>query len=321
MESTTTPSTNSGQAKTTAKDFFLNLGSIVALYTTIVALLNLLFTVINTAYPQISTYNYYASSSISFPVATLIIFFPIYVILMWLLQRDYKLMPEKHNLGVKKWLTYITLFIAGLTAAIDLVIVLYYFLNGNEITLGFVLKVLVVLVVAILVFWYYISDIRNKLTSHKQKSWLTLAIILIIASVVWGFAVLGSPRTQQLLKYDEQKVNDLQTINSDVMSFYQTKGYIPGSFAELASSTQYYNIPVDQQTGQPYEYILVGQSAKAYQLCATFNKPSSADTSNNIYNGPMLPVGATGMSWAHPAGHYCFSESIPVSEYVKVPTI
>jgi hypothetical protein len=312
--------TISQDPKTTAKDFFLNLGSIIALYTTIIALLDLLFTIISKAYPQISTYNYYSSASISFPVATLIIFSPIYILLMWLMQREYKTIPEKHNLGVKKWLTYITLFIAGLTAAIDLVIVLYYFLNGNEITLGFILKVLVVLIVAKLVFWYYIEDIRNKLTSHKQKSWLALAVILIIASIVWGFAVLGSPRTQQLLKYDEQKVNDLQTINSDVISFYQDKGYIPGSLAELASSTDYYTIPLDEQTGQPYGYILVGQSAKAYQLCATFNKASSADTLNNAYNEPMIPVGAS-VSWNHPAGYYCFSESIPVSQYVKVPGV
>jgi hypothetical protein len=71
------------QPKTSAKDFFLNLGAIVALYTTIISLLNLLFTVINKAFPQIVNYYYTSSSSISMPVATLIIFFPVYILLMW----------------------------------------------------------------------------------------------------------------------------------------------------------------------------------------------------------------------------------------------
>ncbi|MGH7250038.1 MAG: DUF5671 domain-containing protein, partial [Minisyncoccia bacterium] len=121
------------QTKTSAKDFFINLGAIVALYTTVVSLVNLLFTVINTAYPQITSgYNYLSSQSISWPVATLIIFFPIFLLLMWLLGKDYKIHPEKQNSGIHKWLTYITLFIAGLTIAIDLITVLYYFLDGQE---------------------------------------------------------------------------------------------------------------------------------------------------------------------------------------------
>src|SRR5579872_6388966 len=150
--------------KASAKDFFLNLGTIVALYTTVISLLNLLFTVINRAYPQVTTYSYNgtyygsSSSSISWPVAVLIIFFPIFILLMWLLERSYHIEPEKKHLGVRKWLTYITLFIAGLTLAGDLVTVLYFFIDGQELTTGFLLKVFVVLVITAAVFFYYISD-------------------------------------------------------------------------------------------------------------------------------------------------------------------
>ena len=145
------------QTKTSAKDFFINLGAIVALYTTVISLINLLFTVINTAYPKIQNgYNYYGSQSVSWPVATLIIFFPIFILLMWLLEKDYITSPEKQNSGIHKWLTYITLFISGLIIAGDLITVLYYFIDGQELSAGFLLKVLVLLVIATGIFSYYI---------------------------------------------------------------------------------------------------------------------------------------------------------------------
>src|ERR1035437_968397 len=170
------------QTKTSAKDFFINLGAIVALYVTVVSLLNLLFTVINNAYPQIG-YTYYGSQSISMPVATLIIFFPLFILLMWLMERSYVVEPEKKNLGVRRWLTYITLFVAGLTLAGDLVTVIYYFIDGQELTTGFLLKILSVFVVILVVFLNYISDIRNRLTSMSRKVWLDISLVLILGSI------------------------------------------------------------------------------------------------------------------------------------------
>jgi hypothetical protein len=306
--------------KTSAKDFFLNLGAIVALYTTVVALLNLLFTVINAAFPQITQYYYASSSSISFSTATLIIFFPIYILLSWLLEKSYDAEPEKKHLGVRRWLTYITLFVAGLTLAGDLVTVLYYFLDGQELTTGFLLKVLSVLVVAGLVFLYYISDVRKNLTTHEKRSWVVLSLLIILASIIWGFIVLGSPWTQQQIKYDQQKVSDLQNMNYLVQDFYQTQGSLPNSISDLGC-VQSSNNPgtcMDKQTNKPYEYVLIGQSAKAYQLCATFNKDSQTTgvgMNPNYYYGPI------NASWDHPAGHYCFSETIPVSQYKPVPAV
>src|SRR3989344_5660139 len=111
----------SSKPRTTPKDFFINLGAIVALYTVVVTVLNLLFTVINVAYPKVTDYYYMGSQSISFPVSTLIIFFPVYILLMWLLEKGYTSEPEKRNLPVRRWLSYVTLFISGLVLAGDLV--------------------------------------------------------------------------------------------------------------------------------------------------------------------------------------------------------
>ena len=306
-------SMNSGRAN--AKDFFLNLGVIVALYATVISLINLLFIVINSAYPQITTgYNYYGSQSISWPVAVLIIIFPIFLALSWFLEKGYVSEPEKKNLPVRRWLTYITLFVAGVVLAGDLVTVLYYYLDGQELTTGFFLKVLVLFVVTLGVFLYYISDIRGKLTAKSQKMWLIVSCLVIILSIIWGFSVLGSPRTQRLIKYDEQKVYDLQNMNSNIINYYQINRVLPDDYATV-TITDYIVTPKDPgQTGtSTYEYKKTGNLS--YELCAEFNMDSDKTDPKIRPYVDSMPYGGT--SWSHPAGHYCFPMTINPLQYPK----
>ena len=297
--------------KTNAKDFFLNLGAIVALYTVVVSLLNLLFTIIDTAYPLITNgYNYYGSQSISWPVSILIIFFPILILLMWFLAKQ----SQKDSVArsteggfrefstIRKWLSYITLFISGLTLASDLITVLYYFIDGQELTTGFVLKVVAVFVVTLSLFLYYISDIRGKLNSSSRKIWRIISAVIIIGSIVWGFSVLGSPRTQRLIKYDEQKVSDLQNINNQINSYYyNNKNVLPSSLSDI-SQFNYASVPIDQQGGELYGYDK--KSEISYWLCAEFNTDSRKnDKSARPYRDDIV---YGGNPWTHPAGHYCF---------------
>lgn len=298
--------------KINAKDLFLNLGAFVALYTVVISLINLLFTVIDKAYPQTTYFGYYSSANISWPVAVLVIFFPILILLYWFLEKEYALDPERQKVGVHKWLSYLTLFFSGLALAGDLVTVLYYFLNGDDLTTAFLLKVFVVLIIASAIFAYFISDIRGKLSSQKRMFWRVVAGVMVVASIAWGFYVLGSPQTQRLYKYDDQKVMDLQSINSYVQSFYSLKGALPATLDDIAK-LQYTQMPLDKQSNVQYEYHLVAQSAKSYQLCATFNKPSQ-DQGNST-----SPYMDGGVSWKHEAGHKCFDLTIPLNMYVPSP--
>ncbi len=288
--------------KISAKDLFLNLGAFVALYTVVISLINLLFTVINKAYPQItnSYYGYNSYSNISWPVAILIIFFPILIVLYWYLEKEYLAEPERQRTGVHKWLSYITLFVSGLAMAGDLVAVLYYYLNGEELTVGFLLKVLVVLVISAGLFTYFITDIRGRLTSQKRMMWRVIAGVIVVASIVWGFAVLGSPRTQRLYKYDDQKIVDLQNMTNAVESYYSQKNSLPNSLADLSATYYYYNA-TDTQTQKPYEYSKTGPLT--YKLCADFNKASPDEGTLT-----SRPVGI--VSWTHPAGQYCFDRTV-----------
>lgn len=292
------------QPRSHAKDVFLNLASMITLYSAAAALLNLLFTVINKAFPQTTAYyGYYSStSSISFPVATLIIVFPLYILFMWLIERDLAGSLEARASGIRKWLIYITLFISGGLVVGDLVAVVYYFIDGQELTAGFLLKVLSILVVAGAVFWYYITDIRNKLSSSFRKIFAIVALVFVAAAIVVGFMVIGSPRTQRLVKYDDVKLSNLRTIADEVRYYYERNNKLPITLTEVAQANSYGGLVyTDTQFERPYTYVVV--DAKTFKVCAEFNRDSQNLNATKTY--PELETWST-----YKAGEFCFTQTV-----------
>ena len=303
--------------KMTAKDFFLHIAVIALLYTGTVALLNILFRVINVAFPQVSQYSYFASTSISLPVATLIVVFPLFLFLANLLRRGYVADPSRKEYPVRKWLIYITLFIAGAVLAGDLVTLIYFFLDGQELTTGFILKILSVLVVTGAIFGYYMDDLKDRLTNTRRNIWRIVAAVLVLGSIVAGFSVLGTPSSQRMLRYDSQKVSDLQSIQWQVVNYWQQKGVLPATLAELQDPISGFMIPTDPQTRVPYEYQKTG--ILSFNLCAEFNKQAQ------IVNGSVAriaypePMGKLNESWQHEAGRQCFERTIDPELYPVRP--
>jgi len=307
--------------RASAKDFFLHLGAIVALYTVTVSFLNLIFKIINKAFPEI-TQNIYAwgmGSEISMPVATIIIFFPLFILLSYLVYKIYAENPAKKDIGIRKWLIYITLFVAGLLLAIDLVTVLYKFLDGQDLTMAFLLKALSVLLVAGCVFGFYIQDIRDKISAHSRKIWAIAISVIILVSIILGFSVLGSPQTQRMIRYDNQKISDLQNIQWQIISYWQMNGTIPQNLSEISSDQQYFVIPTDPQSRESYEYKATG--LMTFKLCANFNQ---TDETNQYQYADVAPMGypaSTKISviqnnnWNHQAGQQCFSRVIDPVAY------
>ncbi|KKU93950.1 MAG: hypothetical protein UY26_C0003G0100 [Candidatus Jorgensenbacteria bacterium GW2011_GWA1_48_13] len=304
----------------TAKDFFLHIGTITLLYVGTVALLNLLFRVINVAFPQVNQYGYY-SGPISLPVATLIVVFPLFLFLASILRRSYKEDPSRKEYPVRKWLIYISLFAAGAVLAGDLVTVIYYFLDGRELTTGFVLKILAVFVVIGGIFGYFTDDLKDRLTGGRRNFWRIAAAVLVLGSIVAGFTVIGSPRTQRLLRYDSQKISDLQAIQWQVVNYWQQKETLPPSLAALENPLQGSVVPTDPETKEPYEYRIKDISNRVFELCATFAL-SSRELVERGLSGmdgevskpyPAYPAG-NGFDdspyFKHEAGRQCFERTI-----------
>ena len=295
------------QAKTTARDFFLHLGSIVALYAVVIAFLNLLFSVINEAFPQIN--QYYYTPSISMPVAVLIIIFPLFILLSYMTYKGYEQDPSKKDLGIRKWLTYITLFVAGIVFAGDLVYVVFKFLDGQDFTSGFVLKALSILIVTGFVFGFYLQDLRDKVSSKSHKKWTAAAAVAILIAIVLGFSVIGSPRTQRLIRYDNQRISDLQNIQWQIINYWQKVGAVPASLEVVADPISGFVIPTDPETGEQYEYHL--KNSQTFELCANFSLPSNQNMSQAYPYG--IEKGQE--NWMHEAGKACFERTIDPQLY------
>ncbi len=306
--------------KMSAKDFFLHLGAIVTFYASVIALITLLFEAINFAYPKVALGYQYYFPSISLQVATLIVAFPLFLFLSWLLQKTYASEPALREAPVRKWLSYITLFVAGAVVAGDFVTVIYMFLDGQELTLGFLLKVLALLVIAGGVFLYYLREIRNVITASERNIWRIVALVVILGSIIIGFSVIGSPSAQRERRYDSQRVSDLQNIQWQLVNYWQQKGTLPGTLEKLEDPLSGFRAPLDPQTEASYEYTLTGPLS--FKLCATFDRLSTA-TNGSIepMYYPAEPMGKFPESWQHEAGLQCFDRTIDPELYPVISTL
>jgi Domain of unknown function (DUF5671) len=136
------PTANS--VKSSPRDVFMHLLVILMLYSAVTELLILAFDYINLMLPDPLERNSYSFTephdSIRFAIAALCVVFPVYLWGSRFLNRDMVANPDKRGARVRKWMIYLTLFLAGLIIVGDLVCLIYNFLGG-DLTARFLLKV------------------------------------------------------------------------------------------------------------------------------------------------------------------------------------
>jgi hypothetical protein len=305
------------KVKTSPKDFFLWFATIIALYVSAVSLLALLFEYIDILFANpLTSYVDPYSGAIRLAIASLIIIFPLYVYLTRVLNQDIRMHPEKKDIGVRKWLIFLTLFGAGVTIIIDLIVLINTFLGGEEVTVGFILKVLSVLVVIGGVFLYYLNDLKGMWEQKKQTSQVIGIIVslAVLVAVVGGFFIIGSPSTQRLARIDEQKVQNLSEIQWQIVNFYQQKERLPESLVEMEDPLTSFIQPKDPQTGASYTYTRDG--VETFTLCATFNVESRGYTSGSRVPLPAEPLlYGIDANWTHGEGETCFARTIDPDKF------
>lgn len=304
------------QPKTTAKDFFLYLAVFVGLYASTISFLTLAFAIIEKAFPLPGEYYLGPDGAIRNSVAILVIFLPAFVWISDFVNKDLKNNEAKKDIWVRKWLIYFTLFVAGLTVAIDLVTLINQFLSGDDLTLRFFLKVLLVLITAISIFRYYLYDLKRIPSEfgRSAKIFICSASAVALITVIYGIILIGSPAMQRARNMDEQRVNDLMDIQSQVIRVWQAKGVLPKTLSDVNDPLSNYTVPKDPKTNQDFEYNVL--SSTSFELCATFETKSDqqmttmAVTANISY--PMQTVNET---WQHDAGRTCFDRTIDTKLY------
>lgn len=150
------------RASLSAREAFQYLVLFATLYFSAYHLGSLLFDLVNRALPDPAMpIGYRFGDSMRFSVAALLIAFPVFAIMSRRLAIDVAKHPIKRLSPVRRWLTYLTLFIAA-TILIGDMTALVYNLLGGEATLRFLLKVVVVAVIAGGIFYYYMHDLRRE---------------------------------------------------------------------------------------------------------------------------------------------------------------
>ena len=296
------------------KDVFLHLLNILTFYLSIVSFITLYIQYIGAIFPDPLNFYYTGiANAVRMFTSMMVIAVPVFIFTSWLLGKDLKKDPQRREYKLRKWLVYFTLFVSAVTIIVDLIKFVYSFLSG-ELTIQFVLKVVVVLLVALAVFGYYIWDLRRKdqETSKTPKKLAWVISFIVLTSVVAGFFIIGTPADQRAKRFDEQRISDLQMLQSQIVSFWIRKQSLPQELDDLQDSISGFFVPKDPQADAPYGYKVI--DPLSFELCATF-KTSSKDFGKSRGVKPAYLYDSFQQNWDYEPGETCFTRTIDPELY------
>lgn len=136
------------------------------------------------------------------------------------------------------------------------------------------------------------------MTVRTHAAFAVAATAAVAFAIVWGFVVAGSPSTRRRERVDERRLQDLQTIASEIQSLVVTddgkrrlKRPLPRTLEEAVAMARGSKLnPRDAETGEFYRYTVKDETT--FELCAKFVTRRESDYS---------------VFWNHPAGEHCFT--------------
>ena len=300
------------------RNVFLYLANFIGIYVISIAAIVVTLAIIDFVFPSsigTPTYDGYANLSLYFPyeaLATLIITFPIYMVVTVFLERLRDQNPTQ-EFKARIPLTYITLFVTGIAIIVSLITLLYNFLTGDYVSKYFVATG-VVLFIAAIVFTYYITSLMRKPGEKRAQLKIfaygssALVIIITIASLV----VTGGPATNRLRNLDNNFAGDLENLANNIDNTIYSQYQLPDTLQSLKQANRYgaYSQPDRIAT---IEYLKI--STNEYQLCAAFlvdNPPKNKQLPAQL-NDPKRPFAY------HSTGRNCFTRIVTIPQ--KPPRI
>jgi len=291
-----------------AREAFYHLLYFAAFFTTVTTVMILLFALIDLLFPdpalEALARRDMMLSGIRWSLAFLIVAFPTFLFLSRVLARELRARPDQALSSVHRGLTYLTLFAAAITIAIDLVVLVYNLLAG-ELSARFLFKITVVLAVAALSFSYYLLSLRTPPADpravRRDRSFGAAALVVVLIAAIGGFVVAGSPGGERERRIDEERVRDLKAIRGEIVNICRRTPQVvgtppelvrplPASLEELVRDARRVRPRIrDPRTGEPYAYDVLGESR--YRLCATFTTVRDFDDD---------------VQWNHPVGRHCY---------------
>jgi hypothetical protein len=261
-----------------------------------------------------------AGGAVRWTVSALVIGAPLFLFLSWRVGQARRRNPAMQGSRIRKWLTYLTLVIAAATLIGDGIALVSNFLAG-ELTPRFLLKALIIAVIAGVIFLYYVRDAERDEDAPTASGldWALgggLAAVAIAASVT-GVALIDSPATLRARERDEARLTAIANIAGGVDCYYTYENALPETLAimretlaERSSTTPlscaWSEEDLDPATNEPYEFRPI--DATSFEVCATFDLASREaerpDTRSYSYN---YRDGGRSFNAIHGAGRHCFT--------------
>ena len=177
----------------------------------------------------------------------------------WPQNRDIVHDATRRDIWVRRWAIVLTLFIAGMTMAMDLIVLLNTFLSGATLTTPFLLKV-------VLIFLSsggrmhalccrparLLGSIPGTSTSCGLWCYRALHSLLLVQDF------LSSVRRCKHAKHSSirKKLPIWKIYNRKLSYYWQQKGTLPAGLNQLNDSISNYNVPTNAQSGQAYRYVV-----------------------------------------------------------------
>jgi len=240
---------------------------------------------------------------VRFALSCVLVAFPVYLYTSRITGRAVAADPEKRNSGVRRWLTYLTLFNAACVLIGDFIVTLQGFFKG-ELTARFLAKAGVVAAIGVWLFTHYMGGLRRDEGPAPRAagpSWLArTAAGMVVATALLGLWMAGSPAVARKQALDQRRVRELYDISNAVQAEHGSYGTFPANLQDLVRLRTLSGLQLfDPVTRMPYRYQVL--DSVRFRLCARFDAPDSVGP----YSAAVDPF------WRHTAGNVCFTFEAP----------
>lgn len=300
--------------ESSAKYSFYYLLSLAALIFMALSCGLVLFSIINELIPDVlGGYNLSVDGQLKFAISALFIASPIFFFISSLINRGIKRGELDKDSGLRRWLTYFIILVSSLIILGVLIGVINNFLSG-ELTSRFVLKSVVVFLIAGFTFSFYFYDIRRQQPEKPDRIvriFSVSAAILVLAIFVAAWFFVESPKTARARRLDQVLVQNVYNLENAINSYYERYEALPENLEELAAKGNSLYISENTLTNPEGERVVFYQKLEAnkFELCANFRTEALVSGAR-----PTMALGIGKNVSDHEAGWQCFSGNLYVED-------
>ena len=296
------------QQNNAAKFAFLYMLSLVALIFVSLSTGMIIFQLINKYVPDILNKfaGQFSDGTLKFAISALIISAPIFYFTMRQISKSLFSGSLEKDSGIRKWLTYLIIFVAFVVMIGWLIGLLTSYLNG-ELTMKFILKAITAIGISVAVFTYYLYDIRRDEVVGKKDMRVAIyfygSLTIIAAAFISALLIVESPTAARNRMIDNAVLDNFNKIDAALNNYYQQNKKLPTGLDILKGD---YYFLTDQDLTNPADkskFEFKTKSATEYELCAQFLTSNKIANSNTDYYNYKD-------RWPHDTGYQCLKQII-----------